>query len=62
VANDVESEQIVSEMSTTSFNHLENRSCNNPNYTSYVQHRGSIPLYWSQDVANMTPKPPIACL
>ncbi|CAJ0636889.1 7190_t:CDS:10 [Entrophospora sp. SA101] len=60
VANDVETEQIVSEMSTTSFNHSGNRSCNNPNYTSYVQHRGSIPLYWSQDVANMIPKPPIA--
>nr|CAG8548043.1 11010_t:CDS:10 [Entrophospora candida] len=59
VANDVETEQIVSEMSTTSFNHSGNRSCNNPNYTSYVQHRGSIPLYWSQDVANMIPKPPI---
>lgn len=28
-------------------------------YTSFVQHRGSIPLYWSQDVSNMAPKPPI---
>jgi hypothetical protein len=31
----------------------------NPSYTSFVQHRGSIPLYWSQDSSNMIPKPPI---
>jgi hypothetical protein len=31
----------------------------NPNYTSYVQHRGSIPLYWTQDNTGVTPKPPI---
>ncbi|KAL7750221.1 phosphatidylinositol-3,5-bisphosphate 5-phosphatase [Sorochytrium milnesiophthora] len=28
-------------------------------YTSFVQHRGSIPLYWSQDTGNLAPKPPI---
>lgn len=31
----------------------------NPQYTSYVQHRGSIPLYWTQDSTGVTPKPPI---
>ena len=31
----------------------------NPNYTSYVQYRGSIPVYWTQDTTNMNPKPPI---
>ncbi|KAG5462573.1 MAG: SacI homology domain-containing protein [Olpidium bornovanus] len=31
----------------------------NPRFTSFVQHRGSIPLFWSQDTANMAPKPPI---
>jgi hypothetical protein len=56
VANDVETEQIVSEMSTTSFHRTG--LYDNPYYTSYVQHRGSIPLFWSQDV-NMAPKPPI---
>lgn len=30
-----------------------------PNYTSYVQHRGSIPLHWTQDNTGVTPKPPI---
>jgi hypothetical protein len=30
-------------------------------YTSFVQHRGSIPLHWSQDNSAMTPKPPIIC-
>ncbi|KTW27319.1 hypothetical protein T552_02303 [Pneumocystis carinii B80] len=57
VANDVESEQIVSEMSTTSFYTKDMKL--NPKYTSYVQHRGSIPLFWSQDPNNMSPKPPI---
>ncbi len=28
-------------------------------YTSYVQHRGSIPLNWSQSSDNINPKPPI---
>ncbi|CAG8608140.1 3388_t:CDS:2, partial [Funneliformis caledonium] len=58
VANDVETEQIVSEMSTTSFH--RSGLYDNPYYSSYVQHRGSIPLFWSQDVTNMSPKPPIA--
>ncbi|RUS21146.1 hypothetical protein BC937DRAFT_93466 [Endogone sp. FLAS-F59071] len=61
VANDVELEQIVAEMSTTSF-HTPDRLFGNPRYTSHVQHRGSIPLFWSQwsqDNSGMSPKPPI---
>ncbi|KAI8339268.1 SacI homology domain-containing protein [Chlamydoabsidia padenii] len=58
VANDVETEQIVAELSTTSF-HSYDHLYGNPHYTSYVQHRGSIPLIWSQDTTNMSPKPPI---
>lgn len=30
-----------------------------PCYTSYVQHRGSIPVYWTQDNTGVTPKPDI---
>ena len=59
VANDVETEQIVSEMLTTSFHSPGPELYTNPNYTSYVQHRGSIPLYWTQDNAGVTPKPDI---
>ncbi|KAG6030953.1 hypothetical protein E4U41_007732 [Claviceps citrina] len=59
VANDVETEQIVSESLTTSFHSPGPRLFCNPQYTSYVQHRGSIPLYWSQDSTGVTPKPPI---
>ncbi|KAG0040319.1 phosphatidylinositol-3,5-bisphosphate 5-phosphatase, partial [Podila clonocystis] len=58
VANDVETEQIVSEMSTTSFYGAGTLDAN-PNHTSFVQHRGSIPLFWTQDGTNMSPKPPI---
>ncbi|KAF9953360.1 phosphatidylinositol-3,5-bisphosphate 5-phosphatase [Mortierella alpina] len=58
VANDVETEQIVSEMSTTSF-YSAGSTHANPNHTSFVQHRGSIPLYWTQDGTNMSPKPSI---
>ncbi|KAJ1975957.1 phosphatidylinositol-3,5-bisphosphate 5-phosphatase [Dimargaris verticillata] len=58
VANEVETEQIVHEQITTSF-HRPGQLFGNPVYTAYVQHRGSIPLYWSQDTSNMTPKPPI---
>jgi hypothetical protein len=59
VANDVESEQIVSEALTTSFHSPGPRLFSNPTYTSYVQHRGSIPLYWTQDNTGVTPKPSI---
>ncbi|MCJ1439365.1 phosphatidylinositol-3,5-bisphosphate 5-phosphatase [Xylographa pallens] len=59
VANDVETEQIVSEMLTTSFHAPGPKLYANPNYTSYVQHRGSIPLFWAQDSTGVTPKPDI---
>ncbi|PGH36007.1 mannosyl-oligosaccharide alpha-1,2-mannosidase [[Emmonsia] crescens] len=59
VANDVETEQIVSEMLTTSFHSPGPKLYANPQYTSYVQHRGSIPLYWTQDSTGVSPKPDI---
>ncbi|KAH3675896.1 hypothetical protein WICMUC_002466 [Wickerhamomyces mucosus] len=60
VANEVETEQIVSDMLTTSFHDSQYGFFNNPRYTSYVQHRGSIPLYWSQEATNLKlAKPPI---
>ncbi|ODV86819.1 hypothetical protein CANARDRAFT_178967, partial [[Candida] arabinofermentans NRRL YB-2248] len=61
VANEVETEQIVSDMLTTAFHDPSAGFYNNPRYTSFVQHRGSIPLSWSQETApniRMT-KPPI---
>ncbi|GAA5923006.1 SAC family polyphosphoinositide phosphatase [Sporobolomyces koalae] len=70
VANDVESEQIVADALTTPFFVPNARSTGNPaksppqenrspcpRYTSYVQVRGSIPVYWSQETGNY--KPPI---
>ena len=59
VANDVETEQIVSEMLTTSFHAPGSELFSNPSYTSYVQHRGSIPLFWTQDNSGVSPKPNI---
>ncbi|KAJ2538206.1 phosphatidylinositol-3,5-bisphosphate 5-phosphatase, partial [Coemansia sp. RSA 1933] len=59
VANDVETEQIVNTMEVTSFSMPLNRPFSNPSYTAYVQHRGSIPLFWSQDTSGIAPKPPI---
>lgn len=61
VANDVETEQIVQEVLTTSFHAPGPKLFASPNFTSYVQHRGSIPLYWTQDNTGVTPKPPIEC-
>lgn len=61
VANDVETEQIVSEQLTTSFHWPNDLLYANPTYTSYVQHRGSIPLFWTQENNAATPKPPIEC-
>lgn len=46
-------------MLTTSFHAPGPRPYANPNYTSYVQHRGSIPLHWTQDSTGVTPKPGI---
>ena len=53
VANEVETEQIVHCASISSMRHAP--------FTSYVQHRGSVPLHWEQDIsANVVPsKPPI---
>lgn len=59
VANEVETEQIVADINISSFHDPNKGLFNSPRYTSYVQHRGSIPLFWSQDVTNMSPKPPI---
>ncbi|GAA5866136.1 hypothetical protein JCM3774_004094 [Rhodotorula dairenensis] len=80
VANEVESEQIVSDTLTSAFytaarswhthpslsapalppqfppTHQARRI--SPRYTSHVQIRGSIPLYWTQDAAKAL-KPPI---
>jgi hypothetical protein len=59
VANDVETEQIVADKLTTSFHAPGPRLFASPNYTSYLHHRGSIPLYWTQDNSGVTPKPGI---
>lgn len=48
-------------MLTTSFHSPGPDFYANPSYTSYVQHRGSIPLYWTQDNTGVTPKPDIEC-
>lgn len=53
VANEVETEQIINDASVMSFTA--------GSYSSYVQVRGSVPLYWSQDISTMMPKPPIRC-
>lgn len=53
VANEVETEQILCDASVMSFTA--------GSYSSYVQVRGSVPLYWSQDISTMMPKPPITC-
>ncbi|KAH7295672.1 hypothetical protein KP509_27G060300 [Ceratopteris richardii] len=49
VANDVETEQIVYADETDQI-------------TSVVQHRGSIPLFWSQETSVLTPKPDITLI
>ena len=51
VANDVESEQILEEVSTT--------CSERPSITSYVHIRGSVPIYWHQDQTSILPKPDI---
>ncbi|EGV65344.1 hypothetical protein CANTEDRAFT_102631 [Yamadazyma tenuis ATCC 10573] len=58
VANEIETEQIVTDMLISSFHDPKYGFYNNPRFTSFVQHRGSIPLYWTQDL-NRLPKPPI---
>ncbi|KAJ7063534.1 polyphosphoinositide phosphatase [Mycena amicta] len=64
VANEVETEQIVSEALTTPFYYPCRREGRedrrpSPNYTSYVHYRGSIPVYWTQETNSMSPRPPI---
>ncbi|KDR74148.1 hypothetical protein GALMADRAFT_71417 [Galerina marginata CBS 339.88] len=66
VANEVETEQIVCEALTTPFYYPDRGDAEghrnrrpSPNYTSYVQYRGSIPIYWTQETNSMSPKPPI---
>ncbi|KAJ1664003.1 phosphatidylinositol-3,5-bisphosphate 5-phosphatase [Coemansia sp. RSA 1646] len=59
VANDVETEQIVNTMEVASFNMPFSRPFSNPRYTAYEQHRGLIPLFWSQDTLGIARKPPI---
>ncbi|CAH2353689.1 polyphosphoinositide phosphatase [[Candida] railenensis] len=58
VANEIETEQIVTDMLLSSFHDPKYGFFSNPRFTSFVQHRGSIPLYWTQDL-NRLPKPPI---
>ncbi|XP_060803876.1 polyphosphoinositide phosphatase [Amyelois transitella] len=52
VANEVETEQIVHDSMVSSFTA--------GSFSSFVQMRGSIPSYWSQDVSKMVPKPAIS--
>ncbi|TPX38607.1 hypothetical protein SeMB42_g06635 [Synchytrium endobioticum] len=59
VANEVETEQIVHDGTTTSFFIPSGHLGHKPSYTSFVQHRGSIPLFWSQEPSNVVAKPPI---
>ncbi|KAH8822765.1 polyphosphoinositide phosphatase [Flagelloscypha sp. PMI_526] len=66
VANEVETEQIVSEALTTPFYYPAAHTDEStrarrpsPNYTSYVQYRGSIPIYWTQETNPGTLRPPI---
>ena len=67
VANEVETEQIVYEAATTPFYRATPRNeftahlrrSPNSNYTSYVQYRGSIPVFWAQDTTATHVKPPI---
>lgn len=48
VANDVELEQII-----------EDENMGPGKFSSFVQHRGSIPVFWSQETSPTLPKPPI---
>lgn len=50
VANDVEHEQII---------HDESRSASDGIFSSFLQIRGSIPTFWTQESSVTMPKPPI---
>ena len=54
VANDVETEQLV-------INEETGIDPSTAQVSSVVQHRGSIPLFWSQEVSRLSPKPDIIC-
>ncbi|CAH8467423.1 unnamed protein product [Dicrocoelium dendriticum] len=54
VANEVETEQIVHDASHIQ---LHNSRC-----SSYVQLRGSVPLFWSQESGKLVGRPPIELL
>lgn len=54
VANDVETEQLV-------MNEETGIDPSTAQVSSVVQHRGSIPLFWSQEVSRLSPKPDIIC-
>jgi hypothetical protein len=49
-ANDVETEQII-----------EDENMGVGKFSSFVQYRGSIPVFWSQETSATLPKPPIVC-
>lgn len=49
-ANDVEVEQII-----------EDESMGEGRFSSFVQCRGSIPIFWTQETSATMPKPPIVC-
>ena len=51
VANEVETEQILTDSSISNFEKAR--------ITSFVQIRGSVPGHWTQDVTTMVPKPQI---
>ena len=65
VANDVETEQIVNKPVTSPFFAPPSRYDTSaslrasPHFASYVVMRGSIPVFWTQDSTNMSPRPPI---
>lgn len=71
VANEVETEQIVNEPITSPFYQPQPRSWSSgelhdeaplapsSRFTSYVMYRGSVPVFWTQDSTNMSPRPPI---
>ncbi|CAG5117948.1 unnamed protein product, partial [Candidula unifasciata] len=52
VANEIETEQIVQDTSVTFLDRGK--------VSSFVQLRGSVPLFWSQDTSKIVPKPTIS--
>lgn len=56
---DLSSSMNHSECSASSSSFWRKRVKMNPKYSSFVQLRGSIPVYWTQIAANMQAKPPI---